>query len=331
MQLLRKLAFPISLVYALVVVVRNFLYDIGFFKTNTFSTKTLCVGNLSVGGTGKTPMIEYLIGLLEKDFDVVVLSRGYKRKSKGFFLASKNTDVEEIGDEPFQIHSKFPNIHVAVDTNRSRGIGILEKKIKPDIILLDDAFQHRKVKPHFSILLTAYGNLYSNDWYLPMGHLRDSRREAKRADVIVITKCPEDMNSEEQESIKVSLRAEREQLILFSSIAYDSELKGSRTSTIEDLRGTKITLVTGIANPNPLVKYLNKQGLQFEHLSYRDHHFFSDAEIALFNSKEFILTTEKDYVRLKNKVSNVFYITIGHKFLFGGEKQLNSLVRNIMK
>jgi len=178
MQLLRKIAFPISLIYALVVYTRNFLFDIGFLKGKSFKTPTVCVGNLSVGGTGKTPMVEYLIRMLQDSFEVAVLSRGYRRKSRGFVLATEDSKVEDLGDEPFQIKSKFPKIAVAVDADRCNGIKELEDSEHPDIILLDDAFQHRRVKPTFSILLTAFDYLYPNDWYLPTGNLRDSKKEA---------------------------------------------------------------------------------------------------------------------------------------------------------
>ncbi|MGB5498951.1 MAG: tetraacyldisaccharide 4'-kinase, partial [Maribacter sp.] len=173
MQLLRKIAFPISLIYALVVHIRNFLFDVGIFKSNSFHTPTICVGNLSVGGTGKTPMIEYLAEILKERNKVAILSRGYRRKTKGFVLATSDSKVEEIGDEPFQLYSKLSDITVAVDADRCNGIKKLQNIIAPDIILLDDAFQHRKVKPGLSILLTAYDNLYMNDWYLPTGDLRD--------------------------------------------------------------------------------------------------------------------------------------------------------------
>ena len=331
MQLLRKIAYPISLVYAVVVYIRNILYDVGFFKSTSFKTPTICVGNLSVGGTGKTPMIEYLVQNLKGSYKVAVLSRGYGRKTRGYIVATRNSKVEEIGDEPHQIVAKFPDVTVAVDGNRRNGITNLEQSTRPDVILLDDAFQHRKVKPRFSILLTAFDNLYSEDWYLPTGNLRDSRKEAQRADVIIVTKCPSTLTEERTFQIKKQLRPKEHQKVLFSGLYYDGILRSNTSSkALNDLSGQRVTLVTGIANPRPLVRYLENMGLDLEHLEYRDHHFFSTSEIALFNSKAMVLTTEKDFARLKGKVSNLYYIQVKHDFLNGGGSILINAVKEII-
>ena len=332
MQLLRKIAFPISLIYALVVHIRNFLFDVGIFKSSSFKTPTICVGNLSTGGTGKTPMIEYLAEILKDKNKVAILSRGYRRKSKGFVLATSDSKVEEIGDEPFQIHSKYSDIAVAVDADRRNGIRRLQQTIKPNIILLDDAFQHRKIKPDFSILLTAYDNLYMNDWYLPTGDLRDSKREAKRANLIIVTKCPEQLSGKEQSEVINMLNPKPDQEVIFSYLSYDEELKGNTSSIVlNDLLGKKVTLVTGIANPKPLVNYLEKKGMHLEHLQYKDHHFFSPSEIELFNSKEYILTTEKDFARLKEQVENLHYISVRHIFFNNGASVLEKAVTAIIQ
>lgn len=320
MQLLRKLGFPISLIYALIVYMRNRLYDIGWFSSMSFATRTICVGNLSVGGTGKTPMIEFLITHLKESNKIAVLSRGYGRKSKGFLLAGPDVGVGELGDEPYQIAEKFPGITVAVDIDRQHGIDVLENTVAPNVILLDDAFQHRKVTCERYILLTSYGHLYVDDWYLPTGNLRDSKREAKRADLIVVTKCPKDLDRSEQESIRKKLNPLPNQEILFSYLKYSSQLGGSGKLGLEELKGRSVTLVTGIADPAPLVRYLESQGLILEHLSYRDHHFFSEKEIELFAGKEVVLTTEKDYVRLAGKVDRLYYIGIQHVFLADGHE-----------
>ncbi|HLT50958.1 MAG TPA: tetraacyldisaccharide 4'-kinase [Arenibacter sp.] len=322
MQLLRKLGFPISLLYALVVYVRNRLYDIGWFSSRSFATKTICVGNLSVGGTGKTPMTEFLISNLRPFKKIAVLSRGYGRKSKGFLLAGPGIGVGELGDEPYQIARKFPGITVAVDIDRQHGIDVLEKTIAPDVILMDDAFQHRKVRCDHYILLTSYGQLYIDDWYLPTGNLRDSKGRAKRADLIVVTKCPKDLNLAGQERIRKKLNPLPDQKVLFSYLEYSSGLKGAGDLELEELRGRRVTLVTGIADPAPLVGYLESQGLVLEHLSYRDHHFFSEREIGLFAKKEVVLTTEKDYVRLEGKVDALYYIGIRHVFMADGKEVL---------
>lgn len=330
MRVLRLFLFPISLGYALVVYLRNFLFDFGFFSSNTFKTPTISVGNLSVGGTGKTPMIEFLVRLLCSEKKVAVLSRGYGRKSKGFQSSDEFSTVEILGDEPYQIGAKFPEITVAVDNDRSNGITILKKTVQPTIILLDDAFQHRKVKPTFSILLTAYDSLYVEDWYLPTGNLRDSKKEAKRADVIVVTKCPETISEIAQQRIIQKLKPLKHQKVLFSFLKYDTQLKGNHQSTnLSDLRTKQITLITGIAKPSPLLQFLEKNDINFTHLKHRDHHFFSEEEIAFFNTKEFVLTTEKDYVRLKGKVQHLYYIVIEHVFVGDGEQILADAIRKI--
>ncbi|RAJ06127.1 tetraacyldisaccharide 4'-kinase [Arenibacter echinorum] len=327
MQLLRKLGFPISLIYALVVYLRNYLYDVGLLPSKAYKTKTICVGNLSVGGTGKTPMIEFLVANVKEQGRIAVLSRGYGRKSKGYLLAKPGIEVEDLGDEPFQIHKKFPHAHVAVDADRQHGISILEETIGPDIILLDDAFQHRKVRCDQYVLLTSYANLYVDDWYLPSGNLRDSKREARRANIIVVTKCPSKLSMAEQQRIKNKLNPGPGQQVIFSYLDYETTLKGnSREIDLDELRNKKVTLVTGIANPKQLVSFLGAQGIVFEHLAYPDHHFFREKEIALFNNKELILTTEKDYVRLEGKGDNFYYIGVSHKFMNGGKEVLLNML-----
>ncbi|WP_339715631.1 tetraacyldisaccharide 4'-kinase [uncultured Kriegella sp.] len=332
MQLLRKIAFPISLIYALVVYVRNYFYDVGIFSSKTFNTPTICIGNLSVGGTGKTPMVELLISALKDSYKIAVLSRGYRRKSRGFGLAVPESTVEALGDEPYQIYSKFPEITVAVDADRRHGISVLEDKIGPDLILLDDAFQHRKVKPDFSILLTAYDDIYIEDWYLPTGNLRDSKKAAKRADVIVVTKCPPALSIDERQTIKEKLRPTEGQSVLFSYLVYDNIVKGHMENlSLDELNNQKITLVTGIADPRPLISFLETEKITFEHLAYADHHFFTQKELLTLNSKEVVLTTEKDFVRLKNHVKNLFYIQVAHMFFDNGQSTLQTLLGSLKK
>lgn len=332
MQVLRKILFPVSFLYAMVVYLRNYFYDKCIFKSKSYRTPIICVGNLSVGGTGKTPMIEFLVSELSEEFKVAVLSRGYRRKSKGFILADKGTTVQVLGDEPFQIHSKFPEITVAVDADRRNGISALEDKVSPALILLDDAFQHRRVKPDFSILLTAYGNLYTDDWYLPTGNLRDSKREAKRADLIIVTKCPPNLSDKVRDSIIRKLKPKTYQHVLFSYVAYDALLKGrDKDIPLEKFKDKKITLVTGIANPEPLVSHLKKEGIDFDHLRFQDHHFFTEKELAQLRKRDCIITTEKDYVRLKDGLKNLYYILIKHKFIGDDKEILDNRLKEIMK
>lgn len=310
---------------------RNKLFDLGVFTAKKFQTPTICVGNLSVGGTGKTPMIEYLIDYFQEDIKVAVLSRGYKRKSNGYILASSKSTVEDLGDEPYQLHSKFTRVAVAVDADRRNGISQLEMEVMPDVILLDDAFQHRKVKADLNILLTSYGDLYVDDWYLPTGNLRDSRSQARRADYIVVTKCPVGLSSNELRTIKERLEPEHHQKVLFSYLKYDNELQSAENyQSLNSLSDRSITLVTGIANPKPLVQYLNDETLSFDHLAFKDHHFFTASEIADFNSKDIIVTTEKDYMRLQGKVKNMFYIKVSHAFLDEGETVLKKALGEFM-
>lgn len=331
LQMLRILAFPFSLIYALVVHIRNFLYDNGIFASKSFETPTICVGNLSVGGTGKTPMIEYLTRLLDGQ-NIAILSRGYKRKSKGFVLANADSKVEELGDEPFQIHNKFPNVIVAVDAERRNGITQLESMVKPDIVLLDDAYQHRKVKPKFSILLTAYGKLYTNDWYLPTGNLRDSKSEAKRANIIIVTKCPENISEAERSSIAKKLTPLPHQYVLFSMLKYEKNIQGAdhKTLPLELLQGKKVALVTGIASPGPLLQHLKSKEVDFTHFEYADHHDFSAKEIQEFSGFEIVLTTEKDYVRLEGKLNQLYYLEVAHSFSKGDAKFLEESIKNLI-
>ncbi|MDO6820061.1 tetraacyldisaccharide 4'-kinase [Zobellia sp. 1_MG-2023] len=332
MQVLRKILFPVSLIYALVVYFRNYFYDKGIFSSQSFTTPTICIGNLSAGGTGKTPMVELLVAMLKDSYKVAVLSRGYRRKSKGFVLARENATVDLLGDEPYQIFSKFPDIALAVDADRRNGIRTLKEKIQPEVILLDDAYQHRKVNCAFSILLTSYGHLYVDDWYLPTGNLRDSKKEAGRAQVIIVTKCPKDLSADARKRIVAKLKPKPYQEVWFTYLAYEDELKTIDTTVFFDtLKKKEVTLVTGIANPAPLVDYLKRKGLNFEHLKFKDHHDFSEAELNDLRQKQCILTTEKDFVRLKGKIDNLYYIPVKHKFFGMGEDALRERLQQFMK
>ncbi len=310
----RKLFFPFVPVYYAVTWLRNKLYDLGFKKSVSFDFPVICVGNLSVGGTGKTPMIEYLIELLKNNYSVATLSRGYKRKTKGFQLADLNATSETIGDEPFQFYSKFKNdIQVAVDSNRVNGVNKLKSlKRSPEIILLDDAFQHRKVKAGFNILLTTYDSLFIDDFVLPAGNLRESRNGYKRAHIIVITKCPKDLGETEKNTIVKRINPLDCQRVFFSNIEYSSFVKSDENKkSLVEL--DEFTLVTGIANAQPLVDFLTSKQLKFEHLNFKDHYDFSSGDIDELSRKDFIITTEKDFMRLQSFSSlkeKLFYLPI---------------------
>ncbi len=320
MKFLRNLLYPISLLYGLITSLRNYLYENGIFESNQFDTPTIIVGNLSVGGTGKTPQIEYLIRLLKDNFKVAVLSRGYKRKSEGFIIADNTVNAEIIGDEPFQYFKKFDTIIVSVDADRSNGIEQLEHlKKSPGVILLDDAFQHRKVKGGLNILLTSYSNLYVNDFMLPTGNLRENKKGAKRAEIIIVTKCPPDLSEKEQKKIIKKLRPTIYQKVFFTYIEYDSILKGDDSIHINELKNKEVILLTGIANSAPLVEYLQSKGIILKHLEYGDHHNFTDKNLqeikALRSNNKIVLTTEKDYVRIFDKLNNLYYLPIETKFI----------------
>lgn len=330
MRIVRILGFPVAVVYGLVVHIRNFLFDRGLLASRSFKTPTICVGNLSVGGTGKTPMIEYLVRLLAKDHKVAVLSRGYKRKSTGFQLAHVGSDAYQLGDEPFQIHKKFSEITVAVDANRTHGIVTLENKVQPDIILLDDAFQHRKVVPSLAILLTAYDQLFYDDFYLPTGSLRDAKNQKNRADIIVVTKCPKDLPQKEQNAIVARMKTVR--TVFFTYLEYDQGVRSTNGNlSYKDIEGKKIGLVTGIANPKPMVDFLKGKGVDFTHHAFADHHFFSEKELNRFKQFDVILTTEKDYVRLGDKVPHAYYVGVRHQFLPSQGVGFNTILAEKLK
>ena len=327
-SLLRKILYPFSVLYGEVTSARNKMYDKGVLKSTQFDIPVIVVGNLSVGGTGKSPQIEYLVRLLKDNYKVAILSRGYKRSSKGFIIADENTSVESIGDEPMQFFTKFKNdIVVAVDANRVNGITKLKELHSPDVILLDDAFQHRKVEAGLNILLTPYDNLYVDDTMLPTGDLREKVEGANRAQVVIVTKCPESLSEDKQFEITKKLNIELEQTVFFTKIEYNNKVIGAEDSiTIKDLKKYKVLLVTGIAKTNPLTEYLKFQNVDYQHLKFKDHHNFTkinftkiDDNFNKINSEnKIILTTEKDYVRAFSNKKNVFYLPIETKFLEHG-------------
>lgn len=329
MKLVRKILFPIVPIYYGVTWLRNICYNKGVFKSKSYDFPLICVGNLSVGGTGKTPMIEYLVRLLKDKYKLATLSRGYKRSTDGFQIADKTSTAETIGDEPYQFYSKFKDIIVSVDANRQHGISKLRSLKKPDIILLDDAFQHRKVKAGFNILLTSYGKLYIDDITLPTGDLREPKSGAKRANIIIVTKCPKEITIEERSSIISRLEPRSSQDVFFSTIDYSNVVYSNHDSTsLCELKGVNFTLVTGIANAIPLVNFLNDEGYEFEHINFKDHYAFTNADIEALNEKEIIVTTEKDFTKLGDKLSGnkLYYLPIETK-IFEHEK-FNKILLN---
>ncbi|MDR0229502.1 MAG: tetraacyldisaccharide 4'-kinase [Flavobacteriaceae bacterium] len=325
MDLLRKILFPFAILYGLITSLRTYFYHIGIFKRTSFSIPTIVVGNLSVGGTGKTPMVEYLIRLLNNNYKLTTLSRGYKRKSKGFILANSATTMEDIGDEPFQYHNKFAKINVAVDANRVNGIQqILQQKPDTETIILDDAFQHLPVNGGLNILLTTYNEPYYNDYMLPTGNLRETRGGAKRASIIVVTKCPKDLSKINQDLITKKLKLKEGQLSFFTYIEF-SKIAYSKCDSIdvEKLRNEEFIMVAGIAKPDTFFQHLKNDSTIC--LTYADHHHFSSSDIELILNtakQKKIITTEKDYVRLMNVIpeDKLYYLPIQTSFINGQEE-----------
>jgi tetraacyldisaccharide 4'-kinase len=324
MNLLRKILFPFALLYGIITSIRNFLFDKKVLPSYSFDIPVIAVGNLSVGGTGKTPQIEYLIRLLLPKYKIATLSRGYKRKSKGFVLADSTSNAEILGDEPFQFYKKFNNIHVAVDTDRKKGIEqLLTLAVKPEVILLDDAFQHRKVKAGFYILLTSYGDLYADDFMMPMGNLRESRNGAKRANIVIVTKCPATLSLDEQNKIRVQLKLDSNQELYFSFIDYDESVYSeNKTMKLNEIKNMDKLLIAGIAKPELFFRHLQQQ--KEACLTYPDHHHFTENELLEIKNKsqnKIIITTEKDYVRLKDSIlkEQLYYLPIRISFLSAGD------------
>ena len=255
MKLIKKIIYwKLSLQFYLITFLRNKFYDFGLLKSFSFEIPVISVGNLAVGGTGKTPMVEFLIKKFSPKYKIAVLSRGYKRKTKGFIIASEKDDASTIGDEPFQYYSKFKNIKVAVDKKRIRGIKKLIS-IGINMIILDDAFQHRKVIPTYSILLSDYSNLYFNDYLLPRGNLRESKSGYKRADTIIITKCPENLSENNRQKLIEIINLKYNQHIFFSKIKYSNVLFSVNNSiNISKLSKQKVDVITGIVNSENLIK-----------------------------------------------------------------------------
>lgn len=313
MKLIRLLLFPTVPIYYTVTWLRNKLYDNDIKKSKSYNFPIICIGNLSAGGTGKTPMVEYLIRLLKDKYKIATLSRGYGRKSKGFLIGNSQSTASDLGDEPFQFYYKFhDSIQVSVDANRQNGINKLRHlKKQPEVILLDDAFQHRKVNAGLNIILTTYNNPFYNDIVLPTGDLREPRNGMVRAQIIIVSKCPK-LTVNEKETIVSKIKPKLHQKVFFSTITYSNNVIGLNEN-IELNSLPKFALVTGIANAKPLVDYLKNKKLEFNHIKFKDHHDFSKKNIEAIAKQNLIITTEKDFVRLKDVESlknKLYYLPI---------------------
>lgn len=330
----RLLLWPFSLIYGGITSIRNLLFNIGVLRSKSFPLPVICIGNLSTGGTGKTPMTEYLLKNITNQ-KAAVVSRGYGRKTKGLILANPNSTVEEIGDEPWQIFHKFKNLKMALAEKRVEGIDALLKSENLDFILLDDAYQHRYVKPSFSILLSTFSQPFYQDYILPSGNLRESTRAVSRADIILFTKCPNDLGIEQAHIIKSKFPGKE---VYFSTISYGS-LKNHLGKGFKGSK--KILALTGIAKPKLFIEHLAKSFEIQKHLKFPDHYQFTDKDINSFkkmldqNPELQIICTEKDWVRLQNHwddslKSKIYHLPIELEILFDeGDKFLNQIERHL--
>ena len=336
---------PFSWIYGSIVRFRNWLFDMGLKKSKSFSIPIISVGNITVGGSGKTPHVEYLIRLLHDKAKIAVLSRGYKRKSHGYVLANESTTMPEIGDEPFQMHEKFSDIYVAVDAKRARGIENLqndEASKDVDVVLLDDAFQHRYVKPGINILLVDYHRLIIYDKMLPAGRLREPLSGKNRADIVIITKCPKDLKPMEFRVLTKAMDLYPFQKLYFTSIDYDTP-KGvfeEKQIELDKLQDYHVLLLTGIASPKQMEHDLKPMTKDITNLSFGDHHSFKDKDIDRINETfesmpepRIIITTEKDAVRLREteglyeKVkSNMYELPIKVSFMLDQQDNFNEKI-----
>ena len=343
------LLYPLALLYGLIVLLRNKLYDWGVLKSKRFDFPVISVGNLSVGGTGKTPHVEYLIKLLKTEFKVATLSRGYKRNTSGYIEAETTSITSEVGDETVQKKQKFPDVVVAVDEQRVRGIDkLMRNHPKTNAIILDDAFQHRSVKPGLNILLTDFHKLYPEDYPLPMGTLREFKKGASIADIIVVTKTPTTLSPITVRRIAGLIKASENQSLCFSFIKYGqlTPIPGLKNQPELPNRVSTILVFAGIANMYPLVDHLRKMADQLETLQFKDHHKYTTRDLSkiketfdsIFTKNKIIVTTEKDAMRLFfPEIPNIlidlpiFYIPIEIKIHSDFRTEFNDQIINYVR
>jgi len=344
------LLYPFSILFRLITDVRNLLYDSGILDSVKFSIPVICVGNITVGGTGKTPHTEYLIQILKNRFKVAVLSRGYKRSTKGFRISTSESTSSQIGDEPLQIKRKFPEIIVAVDSDRVHGVNaIIAEYPETEVIILDDGFQHRHIKPGLSILLTDSGRLITRDFLLPYGNLRESARNTKRADIIIVTKSPPGIQDEFRTRIAGELKLTADQQLFFTKMINGNpmpvfdEIQVPLLSFSEADKGRKgALLITGIALPQQLRDYLGNYFSELRHIKFPDHHRYTKSDLEMIlnswnkleSAERYIITTEKDSVRLRElddievqAKEAMYYLPAGIEFINDESKLFDNLIR----
>jgi len=305
---MRYLLFPFSLIYASITVIRNLAFDYGIFKSQSHNIPIICIGNLSVGGSGKTPHTQYIINLIKHNYKVAILSRGYGRNSSNLHYVEVNSSPNQVGDEPLLIKQNHPDCLVVVEKNRNKGVKQIIKAFpKTEVILLDDGFQHRQIKAGFNVLITPYYSPYYQDYLIPVGNLRESKRGADKAQIIIISKTPEQSNPTEKKGMLAKLNLFGNQTAYFSHIEYSKWKCINTNNELQDDKTYSITLVTGIANAQPLVNHLQKEGHSIHHLEYADHHKYTIKDIrnilvkhnADKSTKKLILATEKDATKLR--------------------------------
>lgn len=345
----RVLVFPFALLYGVVVFFRNKMFDWGIIRSKEFDTPVISIGNLSVGGAGKTPHVEYLVRLLKQDYNVATLSRGYKRKTRGFRIVKQHATATEVGDEPNQFKNKFRKITVAVDGNRRRGIQEI-KRLDPyaNIILLDDAYQHRYVKPGLSILITDYHNPYPSDFLMPSGSLREHARGARRADIIIVSKTPNVLSPITKRRLYHEINPLPNQDLYFSYLKYGKLRRVFEKGDGEKIpqKFNSILMITGIANPYPLEDHVRAKCIDLEKICYPDHHKYSKSDIKkilksynnIFSPKKAIVTTEKDATRLRSAVGNellnnlpLYFIPVEVGFHKGQKQKFDRRVLNYVR
>ncbi|GAB6975342.1 tetraacyldisaccharide 4'-kinase [Prevotella falsenii] len=347
---------PLSWIYGLGVMVRNELFELGVLKSRSFDVPVISVGNITVGGSGKTPHVEYLVRLLKDVSQVAVLSRGYKRKSKGYVLAETDTPVEMIGDEPFQMKQKYPNVYVAVDKKRCEGIDNLtqnEQTKDTDVVLLDDAFQHRYVKPGINILLVDYHRLIIYDKLLPAGRLREPLSGKNRADIVIVTKCPKELNPIDYRVLSKAMNLYPFQELFFTTLEYCDlvpvfdNVATEKTIPLTDIHNRNVLLLTGIALPKQLEVDLSQyvEASRVQSLAFPDHHSFKAKDVVLINetfaamdNPKIIITTEKDKARLLNLEGldeevrkNIYALPIQVKFMLDKEEKFNEKILSYVR
>ena len=328
MAVWRKALFPFQIVFAGVVFLRKTLYKKGVFSRYTAPVPVIAIGNISTGGTGKTPMVDYLLSKFSKNYQLGVLSRGYGRSSKGYVAVTPNTTADAVGDEPKMLAQKHPNVAVSVCEHRPNGlVQMLKDHPKIDAFFLDDALQHLRLKPSFKIVLTTFQDPWFSDTLLPVGNLREPASAAQQADVVVVTKCPATLPEKTKKIYATKLGVLPRQQLFFTTLDYDTKVRGTSEMTLMEFIKTPFVLLTGIANPSTLCAFLEEKNATYSHQLYPDHHVFTEAEIkALQNSNTPILTTEKDAMRLAPyTIPQLYTLGIRVRFLEDEEKFLSAV------